>query len=97
MLTVFLSIHGAIFIGWLSPGEKFHNRYFCEKYSSRLPRSCTTGAVQVSQDRQCILTKPQLIDQQSLRIVSCVADSDTLPSIPISLISVPGTSSYLVI
>jgi hypothetical protein len=31
MLTVFLSIHGVIFIDWLPPGEKFNSGYFCKK------------------------------------------------------------------
>jgi hypothetical protein len=30
MLTVFLCINGAILINWLTPGEKFNSRYFCE-------------------------------------------------------------------
>jgi hypothetical protein len=31
MLTVFLSIHSAIFIDWLPPWEEFNSGYFCEK------------------------------------------------------------------
>jgi hypothetical protein len=31
ILTVFLSIDGAILINWLTPGEKFNSGWFCEK------------------------------------------------------------------
>jgi hypothetical protein len=31
MATVFIGIHGVIFIDWLQPGEKFNRGYFCEK------------------------------------------------------------------
>jgi hypothetical protein len=51
ILTVFLSIDGAILINWLTPKEKFHSGGFCEKHSSRLPRSCTEGALHGPQGR----------------------------------------------
>jgi hypothetical protein len=37
MLTMFLSIHGTIFVDWLPPGENFNSGYFCEKYSNGFP------------------------------------------------------------
>jgi hypothetical protein len=97
MLTVFLSLHGAIFIDWLQPGEKFNSGYFWEEYSSRFPGCCTAGTVQVLQDRRCILTMPHLIAQPSPKNVSRVANSDALRTLHIALISVPVASFYSVI
>jgi hypothetical protein len=31
MLAVFVSVHGAIFINWLPPGERFNSGYFCQQ------------------------------------------------------------------
>jgi hypothetical protein len=61
------------------------------------PRSFTKGGVQVPQDRECILVMPRLISQPSLKIVSRVANSDTLSNLLIALMSIPVTSFYSVI
>jgi hypothetical protein len=43
MVTMFLSIHGAIFIDWLPPGEKFTSGYFCEKILDPLSQVLPSG------------------------------------------------------
>jgi hypothetical protein len=96
MPKLFLSIHGAIFIDQLLPREKFNSGCFCEKYSSRFSRSCTAGAVQVPQDRYCVLTMPQFIGQPLPKMVSRAANSDTLPNLPKAMVSVSVTSFYSV-
>jgi hypothetical protein len=97
ILTVFLRINGAISIKRLRPEGKFNSGCFCEKYSSRFPRSCTAGALHVSQRRYCILTMPHVICQLQLKSGLKVANSDMLPNLRAAMLSVHVTSVYSVI
>jgi hypothetical protein len=83
MLIVFSSVYGAIFIDWLPPGEKFNNGQFWEHDSGRFLRSCTADDLWVLQDRQCILTIPDLIGEPWLRTIFRVASSVMLPIQPL--------------
>jgi hypothetical protein len=94
MLTVFLSIHNVVFIDWVLPEENSTTDTSVQTDSSRFPRSCATGAVQVPQDRWRILTMPYFIGWPSLKILSRAANSDMLSKLPITPISVPVTSFY---
>jgi hypothetical protein len=96
MLTIFLSIHDAIFIDWLPLGEKFNSGCFPEEYPNRFPKSCT--ALNARSPRPIVdLTMPHLISQSSLKNVFRVANSDTLSNLPMALTSVSVTSFYSVI
>jgi hypothetical protein len=48
---VFLSIHGAIFIVWVPPGEKFNSGHFCKKILEPLFQVCRAGAVHIFRDQ----------------------------------------------
>jgi hypothetical protein len=43
MLTVFISVHAAVLIDWLSPGEKFDNGYSSEQLLEPLSRVLHMG------------------------------------------------------
>jgi hypothetical protein len=82
ILTVFLSIDGAIAINRLTPGEKFNTGHFCEKYPNRFPGSCTAGVLQALQDRSCILMMPYFIDQLQLKLLSTLPVPTCSPTTP---------------
>jgi hypothetical protein len=47
MLKAFLGIHGAIFIDWFPPEERFNSEYFCEKIRRNLSQVLDSGCDQV--------------------------------------------------
>jgi hypothetical protein len=97
MLTVFLSVLGAIFINWLPLGRSSTVTTSVNTCSSRSLGFYAAGEICPLQDRSCILTMPHLLGQAGLRIVSRRTDSVMLLNLHTSLISVRATSFYSVI
>jgi hypothetical protein len=96
-LTVFLSIHSAIFINWLPPGEKFNSGYFCEKILELLSQVLRCGLGEDSPRPVLYFDNAPPYQSPPLKIVSRAAKSDTLPNLPIPVISIHVSFLYSVI
>jgi hypothetical protein len=94
MVTVLLSIDGAILINWLTPWGIFNSGYFCEKVLE--PFSETLHGGRAAGSPRPIVHFDNTTPHQSaaIELTFNIANSDMLPSHPTARISIRVISFY---
>jgi hypothetical protein len=92
MLTMLLSIHGAIFINYLPSDENFNNSCFCQMILESLDQILHNGRAAHSPRPKVHFDQADTVNQPGLRIVSRASNSIMFLNIPTALNSVHATS-----